>query len=171
MKRQLRNAGYGFVIDSMSRNRLTNKKCELDISYYSDSTSELATFTYEFASKGLFKRLTKYKEIENKLINFRMCEAIAFIINSSNYGVMRRFNGESLERDFLDNIPNSLILNDEAMRELLVHLNPGNKHLVVYVGDYIQKIRKQIEEEQQADLEANKETYDKYDQLKEEFKF
>ena len=155
----------------MSRNRLTNKKCELDISYYNDSTSECATFTYEFVSKGLFKKLTKYKEIENKLRNYRMCEAIAFIINSSNYGVMRRFNGESLERDFLDNIPNSLILNDEAMRELLVHLNPGNKHLVVYVGDYIKERRKRIEEEQKADLEANKETYDKYDQLKEEFKF
>ena len=171
MKKQTRRAGYGFEIDSISRNRLTDKKCELDISYYSDGTSECATFTYEFASKGLFKKLTKYKEIENKLINYRMCEAIAFIINSSRYGIMRRFNGESLETDFLDNIPNSLILNDEAMRELLRHLNPGNKHLIVYVGEYIKERRKQIEEEKEAYLEANKETFDKYEQIKEEFKF
>lgn len=169
MKKQTRRAGYGFEIDSMSRNKLTNKKCELDISYYSDSTSECATFTYEFASKGLFKRLTKYKEIENKLRNYRMCEAIAFIINSSNYGMMRRFNGESLETDFLDNIPNSLIINDEAMRELLVNLNPGNKHLIVYVGEYIKDRRKRIEEEKQAYMEENKEIFDKYDQIKEKF--
>ena len=29
MKKQTRRAGYGFEIDSISRNKLTNKKCEL----------------------------------------------------------------------------------------------------------------------------------------------
>ena len=115
--------------------------------------------------------MTKYNELENKFKDYNIIQGIAFIINSSRYGWMRRFNGESLETDFLDNIPDSLITNKVAMQELLSNLNQDNKHLVVCVGEYIKDRRKRIEEEKQAYLEANKETFDKYDQLKEEFKF
>lgn len=168
MKKELRNAGYGFEIDSIIRTRKENK-CQVNINYYCDGTSETACFTYEFKNKGIFKNLAKFKEIENKFNDYRICQTIGFLINSSRYGYMHYFDNEEFEEDLLDEIPNSLILNNEAMRELLVNLNPGNKHLIVYVGDYIKERRKRIEEEKQAYLEENKDVFDKYDQLKEEY--
>ncbi len=169
MKNKIKADKYGFYLYDTSRE--THGMRHLDLHYANEQSNEDVIFTYAFASKGLFKTLTKYKELEHKFRDYNIVQGIAFIVNSSRYGWMRRFNEESLETDFLDNIPDSLITNDVAMQELLSNLNQANKHLVVYVGDYIKERRKQIEEEKQAYLEANKETFDKYDQLKEEFKF
>lgn len=160
--------GYGFDIDSIIRTRKENK-CQVNINYYCEGTSETASFTYEFNNKGIFKNLAKFKEIEKKFKDNRICKTIGFLINYSRYGYMHYFDNEEFDEDILDDIPNSLILNNEAMRELLVNLNPGNKHLIVYVGEYIKDRRKRIEKEKQAYMEENKEIFDKYDQLKEEF--
>lgn len=161
---------YGFSIDEIERKNKLDRHV-LYIYYVSENLDKCFGFTHEFKSKGFFKTLSKYKELENKFRNSNICEGIAFIINSSRYGWMRRFYDEEFESDILDDIPDSLILNDKAMQELLSNLNQENKHLVVFVAEYIKDRRKDIEEEKQAYLEENKEVFDKYDQLKEEFDF
>ena len=160
---------YGFIIYDTTRTHKLAKR-QLDVKYANEETKEDVIFTYEFAGKGLFKTLSKYKELERKFRDYNIIQGIAFIINSSNYAFMRKFDDE-FESDILDYIPDSLITNDVAMQEFLSNLNPSNKHLIVYVGEYIKERRKFIEEDKQAYMEANKEIFDKYDQLKEEFKF
>ena len=170
MKEQNATTKYGFTIEQFARKNRLDRHV-LYIYYISENSDKWFGFTHEFKSKSIFKTLSKYKELENKFRNLNICQGIAFIINSSRYGWMRKFNDEEFEEDILDDIPDSLILNDEATKELLSSLNQENKHLIVFVAEYIKERRKEIEEEKQADLEANKETYDKYDKLKEEFKF
>ena len=158
---------YGFILYATERNN-ENAKKQLDLRYANEITKEDVTFTHEFVSKGLFKTLKKYKELENKFRDYNIVQGIALIINS-RYGYMRRFNDEKLESDILDYIPNSLILDNNAIKELLSNLRQENKHLIVYIGDYIKDRRKRLEKEKLIDLEENKEIYDKYDQIKEEF--
>ena len=169
MKTYLEKDKYGFYIYDLTRKEHGMR--HLDIHYANEETKEDVIFTYEFASKGLFKTLTKYKKFEGKFRGYNIIQSIAFIINQSSYAWMRKFDNDDFQEDMLDYIPNSLITNKVAMQELLSNLNPSNKHLIVYVGEYIKDRRKRIEEEKQAYLEENKEIFDKYDQLKEEFKF
>ena len=157
---------YGFILYDTQRNN-KNAKRQLDLRYANEITKEDVTFRHEFVSKGLFKTLKKYKELENKFRDYNIVQGIALIINY-RYGYMRRFNDEELESDILDYIPNSLILDNNAIKELLSNLRQENKHLIVYISDYVKERRNNIEEEKQIDLEENKEIYDKYDQIKEE---
>lgn len=158
---------YGFILYDTERNN-KNAKRQLDLRYANEITKEDVTFTHEFVSKGLFKMLKQYKELENKFRDYNIVQGIALIINF-RYGYIRRFNDEELESDILDYIPNSLILDNNAVKELLSNLRQENKHLIVYISDYIKDTRKRLEKEKQIDLEENKEIYDKYDQIKKEF--
>lgn len=169
MKTCLKKDKYGFYIYDLTREEHGMR--HLNIHYAKEETKEDVIFTYKFASKGLFKTLTKYKEFEGKFRDYNIIQGIAFIINQSSYAWMRKFDNDDFEVDMLDSIPDSLVANKVAMQELLSNLNPSNKHLIVYVGEYIKERSKLIEEEKEAYIEANKEIFDKYDQLKEEFKF
>ena len=170
MKEQNSITKYGFSIDEFERKNKLDRHV-LYVYYVNENSNKWYGFTHEFNSKGLFKTLSKYKELENKFKNSNICQGIAFIINSSRYGWMRRFYDEEFQEDILDDIPDSLILSDNAMQELLSNLNQENKHLVVFVAEYIKDRRKEIEENKQQDFLANKETYDKYEEIKQKFCF
>ena len=170
MKEQNTISKYGFSLDEFERKNKLDRHV-LYIYYVSENLDKCFGFTHEFKSKGIFKTLSEYKKLENQFRNSNICQCIAFIINSSRYGWMRRFYDEEFESDILDDIPDSLILNDKAMQELLSNLNQENKHLVVYVAEYVKNRKKGIEENKQLDFNTNKETYEKYEAIKQEFGF
>lgn len=173
MKQDSINVGYGFYIESITRSRRKNK-CEVEVYYYNNSTNEPLTLTYEFVRRGLLRTLKEYNMIENLFKNYSVWQAIAFVINNSSYVYKHEFD-EAFDSYFLDTIPDSLIKDNYAINKLISNLNMSrhlvNKHLIVHICEYVKNRRKIIEEEAKAYLEENKETFDKYEQLKEEFGF
>ena len=95
-------------------------------------------------------------------------EAFAYVI-TQQYGIIRDFTDNNSLFSIVSEIPNSLILNNDAIKELLSNLPQYNKHLIVHVGGLINEKRKAIKAREDNEEELNKQVYEDYENLKDEF--
>lgn len=157
---------YGYAVVSSTR-RLDKNKLYVDITYSSKNENEPDFILRTINKKQSFlKNIQTEKNIESYLKHKSIAVGIAKVIND-RFGYMRFFSDSELN-DFIKTLPQSLIMNNEAIRELLWDL-PNNEHLIVCVADLIKERRKEIKEEQEAYLQANEHIFKKYEEIKQEF--
>ncbi|MBR4998951.1 MAG: hypothetical protein IKY10_03630 [Clostridia bacterium] len=167
MKSEIKVDNYGFILYNTERER-KYKKLYTTMHYGNEKTLEEASITHHYAHHGLLKDLAKHKELVNKYKSMNIVEGYAYII-TQRYGVMRDFNGNLDIIDIIKSIPATIVLNDEAVKELLLNLPQQNKHLIVFVGDQIKSLRKFIKEREESEKELNKQVFEDYETLKQEF--
>ena len=154
---------YGFDLISVERVK-KNKKLYIHIHYVNEETVDDSIFTLEYYSRGLFKDIKRHKEIQNAIKGKNIIDAIASIINQNNH-LLYNFQLKELVKS----LPESLIMDDNAMRDLLSKLQKDNKELLVTIGNQINDERAWFLEEKNKDIEAKKKFDQDYKIITEEF--
>lgn len=167
MKSEIKVDKYGFILYDTEREK-KHGKLYSHMHYGNEKTLEDVIISDHYAHKGLLKDIAKHKEIVNKFNNMNIVEGYAYII-TQKYGFMRDFNGNSVIISIIRSIPSSIAVNDEAIKELLLNLPQQNKHLIVFVGEQIKSLRKAIKEREDSEKELNKQVFEDYENLKQEF--
>lgn len=142
MKRQKITDKYGFAICDSYRTTKTIGTC-VNICYENRKTLEEASICYPYQSTGLLKGVSQYMEIEKQFYQMNIIEAFAHTIKT-RYGHKDDFEENSDLFDILLDIPDSLIMSDDAMMDLLSKVPQSNKVLLVYVMQKIKQRRTYI---------------------------
>ncbi len=167
MKSEIKVDEYGFILYDTDREKGNGKQYS-HMHYGNEKTLEDVIISHRYAHHGLLKDIAKHKEIVSKFNNMNIVEAYAYII-TQQYGFMRDFKGAAHLISIVSEIPNSIIVNNEAVKELLLNLPQQNKFLIAHVGKLIKEKRQQIKKREDSEKELNKQVYEDYENLKEEF--
>ena len=167
MKKEITVDKYGFILYDTKRERNIGKIYS-SMHYGNEKTLEDVIILHHYAHKGLLKDITKHKELVKKFQNMSIVEAYAYTI-AQTYGFMRDFKGTVGLSSIIFEIPNSIILNDEAVKDLLLNLPQQNKFLIVHVAQEIKAKRKELKKREDSEKELNKQVYEDYEKLKEDF--
>lgn len=169
MKNEINVDKYGFILYDTERER-QHGKLYSHMHYGNEKTLEDVIISLHYAHKGLLKDIAKHKELVKKFQSMNIVEAYAYTI-SQTYGFMRDFERTVGLISIVGEMPNSIIVNNEAIKELLLNLPQQNKFLIAHVGNLIKEKRQQIKKREDSEKELNKKVFEDYDKLKEEFKF
>ena len=168
MKNKIKVDKYGFVLYKAER-EILSRKLYSTMYYGNEETLEEASISHQYAHHGLLKNITNHKKLVNKYKNMNIVEGYAYII-TQKYGFIKDFDYDTNLWSIIRSIPASIILNDEAVKELLLNLPQLNKHLIVYVGEQIKSLRKAIKDREHSEKEFNKQVFEDYEKLiKQEF--
>ena len=167
MKNEIKTDKYGFILYDTQREK-KNGRLYSSMHYGNEKTLEDVIILHHFAHKSIFKDIINHKELVKKFQLMSIVEAYAYTI-SQTYGFMREFEGTVGLTSLICEIPNSIILNDEAVKELLLNLPQQNKFLITHVGKEIKYKRELIKKREDSEKELNKQVFEDYKNLKEEF--
>ena len=132
---------YGYTLECITKD-IKDKRLYLHAYYSNSDNMSDAIITTRFANKGFIHNQTRKIEIENILKNKNIIEAYSYFL-IERYSHLKYFTA-SLD-EFLHDIPEQLILNHAAMKELLSSIPKYNSYLLVCVGQKINEIRREIE--------------------------
>ena len=155
---------YGFSIVSSSRG---TKNLHLYVNLYYENYEKHEDFTLTFDLKKGYNLANRAKErfILRTYNNKSIVTAIADSIKH-NYGIyIQKYPAIG---ELIDEIPASLILNEDAIKELLSSLE-HNQNLFIYVANEIKRRKTELKEKGDAKKLEEKLTNEKFNQLKEEF--
>ena len=152
MKKELQFDKYGFAVKDSYRNTYKTSHgsmLEVKICYVNNSKEDEVCFELpkQFKSSGLIKNINKQKRIVTYFKEKTITEAIAFVINSE-YGYMENFTCQYDLIGLIEQIPEDLIMNNEAIKELLKNLPQDNECLLSFISNKIKEKRHYIMEKQ-----------------------
>ena len=168
MKKQKLKDKYGFVIYDSYKCKKHNVTY-VNVCYENKVTGEDTTISFVYSQSGMLKRISQCKEIEEKLFSMNIIEGFNFAI-TSRFGEILEFDTDYELFDLILDIPDSLVLNDDAMKEFIENLPINNKTLLVYVikhlkekRAYLQSLHKSTNHTKSVD---SKESYIRNEELK-----
>lgn len=167
MKNEIKVDKYGFILYDTQREK-KNGRLYSSMHYGNEKTLEDVILLLRYAHKGMLKDIAKHKELVEKFKQMNIVEGYAYLI-TQQYGIMRDFNGNNDILSIIRSIPSSIAMNDEAVKELLLNLPQQNKHIIAFVGEQIKSLRKAIKAREDSEKKLNKQVYEDYEKLKEEF--
>ena len=142
---------YGFALTELTFNR-KNSKMFVSAYYSNNNTMEDADFTISIPCKGLFKDKAKILSIKSNLENKNIVEAFIFLMNTK-FGPI--FIPTSEGTELIESLPDSIILDDNVVKQILSAFNDTPKSLVNLANqiewrreDVISK-RKDLQEEKE----------------------
>ena len=139
---------YGFSILSSSR-KTKNLHLYISLYYVNNEKHEDYTLTFDFKKGNFLRNRARQKLVQNIYNKKNIAVGIAQEINNKYSNHHSSFPVSLSE--LINEIPNSLIKNNEALEELFAELNQHNKQLLAHVALLIkQKRNKLIEKEELA---------------------
>ena len=158
---------YGFAVESSTR-KTKNSHLYVDVYYTCNNNQfEYLELTFEYVKRNPIKDRARQRETEEFCRATNISIAIANAINR-RYGMLRQMFPESLD-ELIDEIPDSLVKNNEAMKELLLTITDSNKQLLLYVGEKIKAKREKLKQEELASRLEDETSIRKFEEIKEEF--
>ena len=147
MKKDIQFDKYGYGVKSSSRCKY-NSELKVFIHYVSSFKKEKECFvlSVECKNSNLIKNIIQQKEIEKLMKSMTIIESIAYVI-SNKYGYMQNYAGEYDLIELIDKIPEDIIINNEAIKELLQNLPQDNKFILFFVANKIKGRRSYLEEQ------------------------
>ena len=155
---------YGFWILSSARG---TENSHLYVNLYYENLEKHEDFTLTFDLKKGYNLANRAKErfILRTYNNKSIVTAIADAIKH-NYGTyIQKYPAID---ELINEIPTSIILNEEAIKELLSNLK-HNQNLFVYVANEIKRRKTELKEKGDAKKLEEELNNEKFNQLKEEF--
>ena len=158
---------YGYELTAVSRDLCKNKL--IITMYYSGD--EYFQVQIPCEDNGLIKNILKQLELKD-LFQEKTCAcAIGYGIKKSYETIFNFDDKLDLEEYLLYDVPKSIILNNDAISEILSNLPSDNKHLITFVGDVIKKRREEIIKVEKKNSIMNDQISKQFNNLKEEFGF
>ncbi len=140
MKKEFTFDKYGYRLKSVKSSNFNYNRYFIDTTFISNEGYE-ETLTIKHYSKSLFQTLIATKKVKKELKGKNIIECLAYlIIEKYEFAAFFSYNFYQL----VDCLPISLIMNDEAIKELLSLIPEHSKDLYIELGRYIKTRREDI---------------------------
>lgn len=141
MKKEITFDKYGYRLKNIRQRNFDYNRYFIDVEFLS-SDNNIDTVTIKQYSRNLISALITTRKIKKELQGKNIIECISFLI-IDKYQFATYFSHNFY--NFLSSIPEDLLMNDEAIKELLNSLPEHNKELYIEVANYIKNKREMIQ--------------------------
>lgn len=161
-KKDLQCDKYGFAQTGII-SRISGKKLISSVSY--ENQDIIVDFDMIFANKGMFGNISNINKFKNMVEGKNIIEAFTAIL-LEKFSIS--FDHASLS-SYIENLPEELLMNDEAVKEILARIPANDNNLLVAVSNKIEFNRLYVETRDKAKETERHELKQEADKIREKY--